>query len=65
MAAAVKLAACMRTHGFPSFPDPNAQGVFLLNNVNRDQQFQSAISTCQSLSKFEGPMRVGISNRGP
>ena len=65
MAAAVKLAACMRTHGFPNFSDPNGQGVFVLHNVNRDSQFQSTMSTCRSLSKFDGPMRVAISNQGP
>ena len=66
LAAEVKLAACMRTHGFPAFPDPNGQGAFLLHNFDMSSPpVQAAFKTCDSLTKFKGPMRVGISNQGP
>jgi hypothetical protein len=66
LAAEVKLAACMRTHGFPAFPDPNGQGAFVLHNFDMSSpEVQSAFKTCDSLTKFKGPMRVGISNQGP
>ena len=36
IAAEVKWAQCMRSHGLPSFPDPNAQGVFDRNKFNEN-----------------------------
>jgi len=66
LAGEVKLAACMRTHGFPAFPDPNGQGAFVLHNFDMTSpQVQSAFKTCRSLTKFKGPMAVSISNQGP
>jgi hypothetical protein len=59
VAQGVNLARCLRSHGFPSFPDPNSQGAFDLNGIDMNSsQFQSAMQTCQSLTKFQGPMRV-------
>ena len=49
LATDVKFAACMRSHGFPSFPDPDPKGVFNLPpaiNPN-SAQFGSATNTCQ------------------
>ena len=48
----LKVAACMRTHGFKTFPDPTVsnQGV-VLHIVGFDRnspQFQSAWQTCQT-----------------
>jgi hypothetical protein len=66
LASEVKLAACMRTHGFPTFPDPNGQGAFVLDNFDMSSpRTQSAFKTCDSLTKFKGPMAVAISNQGP
>jgi hypothetical protein len=60
-----KLAACMRGHGFPSFPDPNSQGAFNFNGIDRSSaQFQSAFSTCESEAGFSGPLPVESSPGG-
>ncbi|HEX3489581.1 MAG TPA: hypothetical protein VHU92_09555 [Streptosporangiaceae bacterium] len=50
LAADVKFAGCMRSHGFPSFPDPDGHGVFNIPGAINTQssQFNSATSTCQS-----------------
>jgi len=67
LAAEVRMAACMRSHGVLNFPDPdNADGAFDLDNINRDaRQYQAAFNTCVSLTGFKGPMRVDSSHRGP
>jgi hypothetical protein len=61
------LATCMRTHGFPSFPDPNGQGVFNLQGVDpSSSQFQSAMTACQPKGKSQ--LRISIraaSKAGP
>jgi hypothetical protein len=60
IAEEVKLAACMRSHGFPSFPDPNSQGAFDFSGIDRNStQFQSAMQTCESVAGFSGPLPVG------
>ena len=67
LAEEVRMAACMRSHSVPNFPDPdNADGTFDLGNVNRSSpQYQAAFTSCVSLTGFKGPMRVGISHQGP
>jgi hypothetical protein len=59
---ALKFSACMRSHGYPDFPDPTLQnGGLALSlspsaGVNPDSpQFQSAQQTCQKLTGFGGP----------
>ena len=46
----LKVSACMRTHGFPSFPDPTVSndGTYLhIVGFDRNSpQFQSALATC-------------------
>ena len=43
-----QLAACMRSHGEPNFPDPNAQGVISSSNLDPSSpQFQQAMRACQ------------------
>jgi hypothetical protein len=46
----LKVSACMRTHGFPSFPDPTVsnEGTYLhIVGFDRNSpQFQSAWATC-------------------
>jgi hypothetical protein len=49
----VALAVCVRKHGVPSFPDPNAQGIWSLNGsgsgVWQTPQFRKAELTCAGL----------------
>lgn len=45
----LKLAQCMRKHGYPNFPDPDSQGGLDLNSSNidpRSSQFQTAMQAC-------------------
>jgi hypothetical protein len=59
LAAAVKLAACMRSHGVPRWPDPDNQGAFDLTSIDRSTpQVSSALNTCETVTGFHGPMRV-------
>ena len=50
IATDVKFATCMRSHGYPSFPDPDSHGVFNLPGTINDSsaQFGSATNTCRS-----------------
>jgi hypothetical protein len=56
VAAGVQLAACMRSHGFPSFPDPTSQNVFNIpaGIDTNSATYQSAVSTCQSKYRDSG-----------
>jgi hypothetical protein len=55
VAEGVKLASCMRSRGFPGFPDPNAQDDFILNGLDTSSpQFQSTVDLCQSKTKAQG-----------
>lgn len=41
---------CMQTHGVPSFPEPNSQGVFSLSGVSQNSPgFQAASNDCRKL----------------
>ena len=48
-----RFAACIRAHGVPGFPDPNAQGMFDVGGNSgidpSSPQFQAAEKKCQSL----------------
>jgi hypothetical protein len=58
----VKFADCMRSHGYPSFPDPDGRGVFNLpGTINSNSaQFNSASQTCRSQTKLHNlAMRQG------
>jgi hypothetical protein len=52
-AAGVKFTACMRSHGVPNYPDPNAQGVITIDSsMGIDPSsplFQKAHADCQKL----------------
>ncbi len=65
LAEEVRLAACMRDHGMPSFPDPdNANGAFDLGGIDRSTaKYQAAFATCRSATGFKGPMRVDLSHQ--
>ncbi len=62
------LAKCMRTHGYPDFPDPSSQGGFDFSsssNVDpQSTQFQSAMSACRPRNG-KVPLRIGIRMGGP
>jgi hypothetical protein len=55
--AELKLAACMRTHGFPDFPDPDSSGSFDSSKFDPDSpRLQSAMRTCERQTGFSGSM---------
>jgi hypothetical protein len=57
IAAEVKWARCMRSHGLPSFPDPNGQGAFDRNKFDENSPaFQTASNACKSLRT--GPLPI-------
>lgn len=57
IAAEVTWARCMRSHGLPSFPDPNGQGVFDRSKFDENSTaFQTASNACKSLRP--GPLPV-------
>jgi hypothetical protein len=59
VAAEVSWARCMRSHGLPSFPDPNAQGAFDRNKFDESSPaFQTASNACRSLKATGGPIPV-------
>jgi hypothetical protein len=50
-----KFASCMRSHGVPSFPDPNANGSVTLNGVNpQSPSFTRAQNACKKYSPNGG-----------
>ncbi len=63
LARAVSYAACMRSHGEPSFPDPNARGMFVLGSqLNTESpQFQAAERACKAVQ----PHSVAVQQIGP
>jgi hypothetical protein len=59
IAAELKWAHCMRSHGLPAFPDPDAQGAFDRNKFNESTAaFQTASKACRSLMIAVGPVPV-------
>lgn len=52
-AQGAKFAACIRAHGVPNFPDPNAQGMIQFGSAEgndpRSPKFRSAVHACQKL----------------
>jgi hypothetical protein len=57
--AMVAFASCMRTHGVPSFPDPNSQGLIPLSAMNgihpNSPLVLTAFKACESLEPKVGP----------
>jgi hypothetical protein len=56
-AAALKYATCMRSNGVPNFPDPNGQGVLLIQGGNIEASspaFQKAQTACKRLDNGFG-----------
>lgn len=67
VAAGVQLAACMRSHGFPSFPDPTSQNVFNIpGGIDPNSAaYQSALSSCQSKYRDSGARYSQHLGNGP
>jgi hypothetical protein len=58
------LAACMRRHGYPNFPDPTSAGVLDLTGIDPNStQFQTAMQTCSPHGA--GPIAIRASRSGP
>jgi hypothetical protein len=57
------LAQCMRTHGYPSFPDPSSQGTFDFTGSGavdpNSALFQQAMTACHPTGA-KVPLRIGI-----
>ena len=66
LAAGDKLANCMRSHGFPAFPDPTSQNVFdVPKSINIALPgYQSAFSTCQSQAHDDSGVFPGAASNG-
>jgi len=64
LAAELKWARCMRSHGLPGFPDPNAQGAFDSSRFDDSSAaFQTASETCKALQPT-GPISA-VPGHGP
>ena len=63
IAAEVRWAGCMRSHGLPGFPDPNSQGAFDSSKFGENSPaFQTASNACKS-QQPTGPTPV-VPGRG-
>lgn len=59
IAAELTWAHCMRSHGLPNFPDPDAQGAFDRSKFNEGTPaFNAASNACKSLEAVVGPTPV-------
>lgn len=61
LAALRKFAACVRSHGLPDFPDPNAHGAFQLQRepAGGPKQMDKYIKPCKSLiDKVNAPLML-------
>jgi hypothetical protein len=59
----VRFASCMRTHGVPTFPDPDRDGAFTLPSGvdQKAPQFQHATKACANVE----PSSLSILNQPP
>jgi hypothetical protein len=52
LAFALKVAGCLRTHGFPAFPDPTASGQSTPSSIDMSSsQFQAAETACEQRAR--------------
>jgi hypothetical protein len=64
IAAELRWARCLRSHGVPSFPDPNSQGAFDSSKFDDGSPaFQSASTACKSVQPT-GPVSA-VPGSGP
>lgn|SRR5215471_3719802 len=57
--SAVAYAQCMRSHGVPNWPDPDAQGHFNAKPDLASPQLQAALKACKDLLPGGGNMTTG------
>jgi hypothetical protein len=64
MAALLRGARCMRAHGYPAWPDPNAQGVFHVKSsvAGTPARLERAASSCRF--RFPDGWRLDITPSG-
>jgi hypothetical protein len=52
----------MRTHGYPSFPDPKSRGVFVFPatyaSLQNSPQFEAEMNTCQPRNEGSAPLEI-------
>jgi hypothetical protein len=63
IAAEVRWARCMRSHGLPDFPDPNSQGAFDSSRFNETSPAFNTASTACASQRPTGPTPV-VPGRG-
>ena len=65
MQALLRYAACLRAHGLPRWPDPNAQGVFHVRSADAGTlvTYRRAFAACGSLAPPDG-WRIDITPSG-
>jgi hypothetical protein len=58
LAKMAKFAQCLRTHGFPDWPDPDSRGAFLVpdSKVAKTDKFQAAKDECKQF--YDGRVKV-------
>jgi len=66
----LKWSRCMRAHGEPNLPEPNARGVIKITNATgtmdpNSPQFQRTERACQSLGSGEFVLQWPSSSGGP
>jgi hypothetical protein len=65
LAQRVQYAACMRAHGVPNWPDPDAQGAFHLSGIDMQSPLvQAADKNCRSAAHIQGPIGVQSISHG-
>jgi len=65
IAAEVKWAHCIRSHGLPSFPDPNSRGAFDSSRFDDSSPaFQTAADACKSLEAAMGGSVSAVPGNG-
>jgi hypothetical protein len=56
----LKYSECMRLHGLPDFPDPNAQGELTVSGIDPNSpQYQASHKACASLAAWPGAGAAG------
>ena len=65
VAVGVRLADCMHSRGFPTFPDPNSQDDFNMNAIDQASPlFQAAFKSCGGLAGAGGASFSSSSSAG-
>jgi hypothetical protein len=60
----LQFARCMRSHGVPTFPDPDSVGLRVDPSVNHLPHYQTAYQACKSLLPRNGPVKGTVPGGG-